>query len=108
MPERSFDVVAVAYVLHGLSPELRRFALREAGRLARRSVVVIDYCRLGPWYVRLIERIEGPHYRSFVAAPVSSLLERNGLRVVSEGVTSPYGGWWLTEPLDGRRRPRRA
>ena len=93
----SFDIVALAYVLHGLSPELRTTALRAASRLARNGVVVIDYCGLGPWYVRLIEWVEGPHYRSFVSVPIGSLLGRNGLWVVSEGITSPYGGWWLAK-----------
>ncbi len=93
----SFDIVALAYVLHGLSPELRTTALGEAARLGRQGVFVIDYSARGSWIVRLIEWIEGPHYPSFVSAPVASLLLRNGLRVVSEGMTSSYGGWWLAK-----------
>ena len=60
----SHDVLALAHVLHGLDPELRRFTLAEARRIARRWVVVVDYAARGPWYVRLIESVSYTHLRA--------------------------------------------
>ncbi len=97
-PDRSFDVVTTAYLLHGLPPGLRRFTLCEARRLARRHVLVFDYPGPGPWYVRIIEAIEGPHYPGFVARPFADLAAEAGLEVVLGGETSRHGGWWLCRP----------
>ena len=52
---KSRDVVSMAYFLHGLSPEFRRFVLAEAARIAREHVLVFDYCCDGGLLVRLIE-----------------------------------------------------
>jgi len=94
----AFDIVAMAYTLHGLSPELRRLALGQARRLARRHVLVIDYAAPGPWLVRLIERIEGPYYPSFVARPVPELLAEAGLQVERQRSRRRHNGWWLSTP----------
>jgi SAM-dependent methyltransferase len=100
--DRSVDLVALAYVLHGLPVELRQTVLNHAARIARQAVLVLDYAGHGPWYVRLIEFFEGPHYPSFAARPVAELLAAAGLAVVDHGVTSPTGGYWLARPA----RPR--
>ncbi len=91
----SFGIVAMAYVLHGLSPALRTLALAEACRLASHHVLVIDYAGPGPWYVRLVETVEGPHYRSFVATPVEALLAAHGLQVVHRLQPAPFSACWL-------------
>lgn len=94
----SFGIVSFAYVLHGLSPELRAFALAQARRIASRHVVVFDYSGLGPWFVRLVEWIEGPHYRSFVASSVSALLASAGMRVDRVLSPVPFSSCWLCSP----------
>ena len=96
--DRSFDLVSLAFVLHGLPDELRRSVLGHAARIARQAVLVLDYAGHGPWYVRLIEFLEGPHYPSFAARPAAELLAAAGLAVDAHGVTSPTGGYWLARP----------
>ena len=94
MSSHSFDIVCLAYVLHGLSPELREATLHQASRLARQGVLVFDYSCLGPWYVRLIEWIEGPFYPAFVARPMAEHVSAHQLVVEERGKTSSVGGWW--------------
>ena len=95
IPDNAYDVVALAYVLHGMPPQMRRFALCQASRLARRYVLVFDYSGPGRWYVRLIEWIEGPHYPSFVDRPLAALAAEAGLTVEREERTSSMGACWL-------------
>lgn len=94
MPSGSFDIVCLAYVLHGLSPELKDTTLHHAARLARDGVLVFDYSCLGPWHVRLIEWIEGPHYPGFVARTIDEHVSTHRLVVENSGETSSVGGWW--------------
>jgi len=101
IPDNSYDVVALAYVLHGMPPQMRRFALCQARRLARRHVLVFDYSGPGRWYVRLIEWIEGPHYPSFVARSLADLAEEAALIVQREERTSSTGACWLLTHGDG-------
>jgi ubiquinone/menaquinone biosynthesis C-methylase UbiE len=101
--DRSFDLVSLAYVLHGLPQELRRIVLTHAARIARQAVLVLDYAGHGPWYVRLIEFFEGPHYPSFAARPATELLAAARLAVAAHGVTSPTGGYWLARPQSANR-----
>jgi SAM-dependent methyltransferase len=100
LPDEAYDVVALAFVLHGMPPQMRRFTLCEAHRLARRHVLVFDYSGPGPWYVRLIEWIEGPHYPSFVARPLAELAADAGLIVEREEDTCG-GACWLLGHGDG-------
>jgi ubiquinone/menaquinone biosynthesis C-methylase UbiE len=95
---RSFDLVTLAYVLHGLPEALRPVVLGHAARISRDRVLVLDYAGRGPWYVRLIEFLEGPHYPSFTARPVADLLGAAGLTMVAHGTTSATGGYWLAHP----------
>lgn len=94
MPAGSFDIVCLGYVLHGLSPELRDTTLHHAARLAREGVVIFDYSGLGPWRVRLIEWIEGPHYPGFVARDMGEYVSAHRLAIEKSGETSSFGGWW--------------
>jgi len=100
IPDNAYDVVTLAYVLHGMPPQMRRFALCQAHRLARRHVLIFDYSGPGPWYVRLIEWIEGPHYPSFVARPLADLAAEAGLTVQREERTCG-GACWLLGHGDG-------
>ena len=101
IPDNAYDVVALAYVLHGMPPQMRRFALCQARRLARRHVLVFDYSGPGRWHVRFIEWIEGPHYPSFVARPLAELVAEAGLIVRREERTSSVGACWLLTHGDG-------
>ena len=87
--DASFDLVSVGYVLHGLAPELRRLTLAHAARIAAREVVIVDYAASGPWYVRLVERLEGPHYPGFVRAPIGEALAGLGLTLARTLPISP-------------------
>ena len=95
IPDDAYDVVALAYVLHGMPPQMRQFTLCQARRLARRYVVVFDYSGPGRWHVRLIEWIEGPHYPTFVARSMAELAAEAGLTVQREERTSSAGACWL-------------
>ena len=95
LPDDAYDVVTLAYVLHGMPPQMRRFALCQARRLARRYVLVFDYSGTGRWHVRLIEWIEGPHYPSFVDRPLADLAAEAGLIVERKERTSSTGACWL-------------
>lgn len=101
----SFDLVTVAYVLHGLPPPMRATVLGHARRISRGPVLLLDYGRRGPWYVRFIEFLEGPHYPSFAARPVAELLREAGLAVIEHGETSETGGYWLACPIDEDHAP---
>lgn len=100
---RSFDLVTLAYVLHGLPEALRPVVLGHAARIGRGHVLLLDYAGRGPWYVRLIEFLEGPHYPSFAARPAADLLGAAGLTVVAHGTTSATGGYWLARPAAAPR-----
>jgi ubiquinone/menaquinone biosynthesis C-methylase UbiE len=91
----AFDLVAVGYVLHGLSPQLRRLALEQAGRIAARAVLIFDYATLGPWYVRVVEHFEGAHYREFVRSSLEDLLAASGLRVERALSMDPSSACWV-------------
>jgi len=98
-PDLSFDLVSFGYVLHGLSPDLRLFVLRQADRIASRWVLICDYCCRGPWYVSLVERIEGPHYPAFVASPIEDLLAAAHLEVQRRVPMAPCSACWLCRRL---------
>jgi ubiquinone/menaquinone biosynthesis C-methylase UbiE len=100
IPDNAYDVVAMAYLLHGVPPPMRRFALCQARRLARRKVLVFDYAGRGPWHVRFIEWIEGPHYPSFIARPLADLAAEADLAMEREEPTSSYSAGWLLCPRD--------
>ncbi|HQT94886.1 MAG TPA: class I SAM-dependent methyltransferase [Thermoanaerobaculaceae bacterium] len=95
IPDGAFDLVSVAYVLHGLSPELRRLTLGHAARIAAQAVLIFDYAAPGPWYVRLVEHLEGPHYPGFVRAPIGEALAGLGLSLARTVPISPASACWL-------------
>ena len=95
-----YDLVSMGYFLHGLSPDFRRYVLRESARIARVQVLIFDYCcDGGGWLVRLIEWIEGPNYPAFIAEDRAQEFRRAGLRIEREERVSDFGGYWLCTPL---------
>jgi len=95
VPGGSFDLVSAGYVLHGLSPDLRRLTLAHAARIAAQAVLIFDYAAPGPWYVRLVEHFEGPHYPAFVRAPIAEALAALGLTLARTVPISPASACWL-------------
>ncbi len=91
----SHDVVCMGYLLHGLSPDFRRHVLREACRIAGQHVLVFDYCCRGNWFVRLIERIEGPNYPGYLTEDRKEEFDIVGLHVQQYQQNSDVGGYWL-------------
>ncbi len=108
----AFGIVACAYVLHGLPENLRRLALCEGARIGRSWLLVVDYpCRPGSWPVRVVERIEGPHYASWIARPFHELVAGIGLEVAASGEVAGGTAWWLVrtgDPGPGRPNPGNA
>lgn len=91
----AYDLVSMGYFLHGLSPEFRRFIVRETARVARAHVLIFDYGRDGGWFKRFIEWIEGPNYPVFIAEDGAKELEKAGLRTDREERVSDFGSYWL-------------
>jgi len=95
---RAYDVVSMGYLLHGLSPDFRRFVLRQSARIARAHVLVFDYGRDGGWFVRLIEWIEGPNYPLFIAEDREQAFRRADLQLERVEQVSEFGSYWLCAP----------
>ena len=95
---RAYDVVSMGYLLHGLSPDFRRFVLRESARIARAHVLVFDYGCDGGWFVRFIEWIEGPNYPLFIAEDREQAFRRADLQLERVEQVSEFGSYWLCAP----------
>ena len=94
-----YDLVSKGWFLHSLSPDFRRYVLRESARIAWAQVLIFDYCCDGGWFVRLIEWIEGPNYPAFIAEDRGQEFHRAALRIDREERVSDFGGYWLCTPL---------
>jgi len=93
----SYDLVSIGYFLHGVHPEFRQQVLTQAYRIARKHVVIFDYCCPGNWLVRLIEWLEGPYYPDFVAGDRAKDFSSAGLAIKKEIHLSDYGNVWLLD-----------
>ena len=94
----AYDLVSMGYFLHGLSPEFRRFIVRETARIASTHVLIFDYGRDGGWFIRFIEWIEGPNYPVFIAEDRERELGKAGFRIDREERVSDFGSYWLCTP----------
>ncbi|KLU62494.1 demethylmenaquinone methyltransferase [Peptococcaceae bacterium CEB3] len=65
-PDKSFDLVVSAYVLHGLIAELRLKVMLEARRLARQQILFYDYNSQRGLFTDLAEWAEGGDYFNFI------------------------------------------
>ena len=99
-PDRHFDLVLAAHVLHGMrQPQRRRFC-REARRVARGRVLFYDYspepaARPG-LVVRALEALERSDYRRFRRSVARELRESFAQVEVLLG---PKGSaWYLCRP----------
>jgi SAM-dependent methyltransferase len=98
----AYDLVSMGYFLHGLSPQFRRFIVRETARIARTHVLIFDYGSDGGWFIRFIEWIEGPNYPLFIAEDREQELGKAGLCVDREERVSDFGSYWLCTPSSHR------
>jgi SAM-dependent methyltransferase len=98
--ENTYDIVCMGYLLHGLSRDFRRLILQQASRIARKHVLIVDYCCKGNWFVRLIEWIEGPNYPTFLADDRNQEFNSAGLHVNREERISDIGTYWFCTPLN--------
>jgi len=85
--------------LHGLSPDFRRYILRESARIAQAQVLIFDYGCDGGWFVRFIEWVEGANYPAFIAEDRMQELRRAALRIDRQERVSDFGNYWLCTPL---------
>ena len=66
LPDESYDLVVMAFVLHGLGVESRNKIYEEASRLSKGPVLIHDYSPKRRFYISIIEWIEHGDYFNFV------------------------------------------
>jgi hypothetical protein len=89
----------MGYFLHGLSPDFRRYLLRESARIARVQVLIFDFCCDASCLVRLIAWVDGPNYPAFMAEDREGEFCKAALRVDRQERVSEFGGYWLCTPM---------
>lgn len=91
------DIVSMGYLLHGLSPDLRKIILQNAADLAKKYVVIFDHSSRTNWIIEIIEYLEGSHYKEFIAANHKQVFAEIGLKIIEEFSVSDFGYCWLCE-----------
>lgn len=82
--DAAFDVVSISFALHDMPREVRVQVLREAARVCRGRLVVLDYdlprgtWLYGPW-LWMIGLFESPYFRSFAREDPRVLFAEAGL-----------------------------
>ena len=89
------DIVSMGYLLHGLSPELRKIILQKAADLATKYVIIFDHSKHTNWIVKIIEYLEGSHYKEFINADHKKMFKDAGLHSIKEFTVSEFGYCWL-------------
>jgi predicted TPR repeat methyltransferase len=89
------DMVVMGYLLHGLSPELRKIILKKAADLASKYVIIFDHSDHMNWITKFIEYLEGSHYKEFITADHVKMFDEAGLKIIEEYNVSDYGYCWL-------------
>ena len=69
----SFDFVISSFVAHGLQRPMRKKLYKEAGRIARKAVIIHDYRGRQGFFTELIERMEKGDYFGFIASAEEDL-----------------------------------
>ncbi len=85
-PDASFDRAVLSFALHDMPRRVRLEVLREAARVARERLVILDYDfprgPLGPVLVWLVDLFESAYFKGFAREPTSALLREAGLEAV--------------------------
>jgi ubiquinone/menaquinone biosynthesis C-methylase UbiE len=92
----AFDVAVISFALHDMPRDARVRTLREAARVAREGVVVLDYAfpRREPWrtlVIRLVALYETAYLPDFARQDLDALFRAAGLEVTT--VTRPISGF---------------
>ncbi len=99
IPHQSYDIVTMGYFLHGVHPDFQKQILEHSARIAKKQVVIFDYCCKGNWLVDVIEWIEGSHYNHFVSADRKEEFRSAGLEIIKEINLSDYGSVWVCQAV---------
>ncbi len=83
-PDASFDRAVLSFALHDMPRRVRLEVLREAARVARERLVILDYDfprrrPLGPLLVWLVDLFESAYFKGFARERSSALLREAGL-----------------------------
>jgi ubiquinone/menaquinone biosynthesis C-methylase UbiE len=89
------DIVSMGYLLHGLSPDLRKIILKKASKIASKYVVVFDHSNRTNWIVDIIEYLEGSHYKEFITADHKHMFAEANLEIIKEFNVDEFGYCWL-------------
>ena len=96
-PDRHFDLVLAAHVLHGMPAAERRRFYAEARRVARGPVLFYDFSPRGfrglGLAVRALETLEGSDYRSFRRSGAGEMRECFGQVEILAGASG--SAWYL-------------
>jgi ubiquinone/menaquinone biosynthesis C-methylase UbiE len=91
----SFDLVTASLVAHGMSAEHRRILYAEMRRIARKSVVLLEYNQTRHWLVDIMEFLERGDYFSFINVVDKELESYFGsLKKISVGTLA---AWYIMD-----------
>jgi ubiquinone/menaquinone biosynthesis C-methylase UbiE len=91
----SFDLVSASLVAHGMPADQRRMLYAEMRRVARKSVVLLEYNQTRHWLVDIMEFLEHGDYFSFINVVDQELESYFGnLSKVSAGMLA---AWYIME-----------
>lgn len=104
----SFDAVLLSFALHDMPRRVRGEVLREAARVAREAVVVLDYDvpRRGPWRRLVLAGLglfETPYLADFAKQGAEGAIAEAGLAV--RETARPLPGLFVVHVIQPPRRP---
>ncbi|HEM49003.1 MAG TPA: class I SAM-dependent methyltransferase [Caldithrix sp.] len=89
------DIVSLGYLLHGLSPDLRKVILQKAADLTTEYVIIFDHSNHMNWLTKFIEFLEGSHYKEFIVSDKNKMFGNAGLKIIDEFNVDDFGYCWL-------------
>lgn len=99
----AFDLVTLSFALHDMPRAVRAEVLREAARVARERLVVLDYELAGPPWLAAASRsaialFESPYFRGFLRdGGVAAALAAAGLKPGRRRRAGPFFAVWTVE-----------
>ncbi|MBP7149618.1 MAG: class I SAM-dependent methyltransferase [Acidobacteria bacterium] len=93
-PDDAFDVALLSFALHDMPRNVRSQVLREAARVTREALVILDYeLARGGWRrglgLRFLELFETPYLRQFSQGGVPAALSDAGLPIPPRKLVLP-------------------
>lgn len=95
-PDKSFDLVVLSYVAHGLDRSKREKLYLEASRLAVSKVLIHDYGTRRSIGTDLIEFLEGGDYFNFIKSGIEEM--KSVFKSVSVHPVDGNASWYLCTP----------